>query len=134
MLRVTIDSNVYISAFQFGGEPLRLLMLAAESRIEVAISSHIIEEVTRTLREKFGWPEDRVENARGAMSRLARLVTPLQALAVIKEDPADNRILECAAAAGSEYIVTGDKDLHRLKQYENVRIVKVSEVLKTVDG
>ena len=32
-------------------------------------------------------------------------------LDVIREDPADNRILECAVAAGSDYIVTGDKVL-----------------------
>ena len=66
------------------------------------------------------------------MNRLARLVAPLQAVDVIKEDPADNRILECAAAAGSAYIVTGDKDLHRLGRYETVRVVKVGELLKII--
>ncbi len=42
---------------------------------------------------------------------------PTQTLDVIKEDPDDNRILECAAAAKSDYIVTDDKDLLRLGKY-----------------
>jgi predicted nucleic acid-binding protein len=44
----------------------------------------------------------------------ARVVTPTHTLDVIKEDPADDRILECAVEAGSEYLVSRDKDLHRL--------------------
>ena len=91
---------------------------------------YVVEVVTRTLRDKFDWPENRLDQVREIMSKVARLVTPSQTLDVVKEDPADNRILECAVAAGSEYIATGDKDLHRLGRYESVRIVKVSELLK----
>ena len=64
MIRVTADSNIYISAFQFRGTPLQFLVLAAEQSIDLAVSGHIIEEVTRTLRVKFEWPEDRIEGAR----------------------------------------------------------------------
>lgn len=46
-------------------------------------------------------------------------------LDVVTEDPADNRILECAVTAGSDYIVTGDKDLPRLGTYDaNESLVK----------
>jgi predicted nucleic acid-binding protein len=59
---------------------------------------------------------------------------PSQALTVISEDPDDNRILECAVQAGSEYIVSGDKDLHRLDHYANARVVKVADMLDVVQG
>jgi predicted nucleic acid-binding protein len=48
----------------------------------------------------------------------------------VKEDPGDNRILECALEAGSEFIATSDKDLLRLGEYNDVRIVTVSELLR----
>ena len=64
----------------------------------------------------------------------ARRVSPSQTLNVIKEDEPDNRILECAAEAGSEYIVSGDQDLHRLGQYGNARAVKVADMLDIVQG
>ena len=134
MIHATADSNIYISAFQFGGTPLQLLTLAAEGRIDLTISDHIVEEVTRTLREKFDWPEDRIEQVQRIMERIARRVAPFQTLNVIKEDPDDNRILECAVEGGSEYIVSGDKDLHRLGQYGNARVVKVADMLDVVQG
>ena len=111
-----------------------MLTLAAEGRIDLAISDHIVEEVTRTLREKFDWPEDRIAQVQRIMGRIARRVAPSQTLNVIKEDPDDNRILECAAEAESEYIVSGDKDLHRLGQYGNARVVKVADMLNLVQG
>jgi uncharacterized protein len=41
-------------------------------------------------------------------------------------------VLECAVSAGSDYIVTGDKDLLRLRQYAGIRIVSVSDFLDMV--
>ena len=134
MFRVTADSNIYISAFQFRGTPLRLLTLAAEGKIDLAISDRIVEEVIRTLRQKFDWPEDRIGQAQRIMGCIARRVVPSQTLHVIKEDPDDDRILECAAESESDYIVSGDKDLHRLGQYGNARVIKVADMLDVVLG
>ncbi len=61
MHRVTGGSNIYISALQFRGTPEALLTLAAQRKIDLVISDHILEEVTRTLREKFYWPEERID-------------------------------------------------------------------------
>lgn len=134
MFRVTADSNIYVSAFQFRGTPLKLLTLAAERKIDLAISDHIVDEATRTLRQKFDWPEDRIVEARRIMGRIARRVVPSRSLSVIKEDPDDDRILECAAEAESDYIVSGDKDLHRLGHYGNARVIKVADMLDVVLG
>ena len=46
------------------------------------------------------------------------------------QDPDDDRILECATAANSEYIVSEDKDLLRLGQYRSTRIVNVELILE----
>ena len=87
MIRVTADSNIYISAFHFRGTPDRLLILAAERKIDLAISDHIVEEVTRTLSEKFAWPEDRVGWARRIMRGIARRVVPSLTINAIKTIP-----------------------------------------------
>jgi hypothetical protein len=49
----------------------------------------------------------------GLVCDAARVVTPAVQLDVIKEDRLDNRIPECAVSGGSDYTVTGDKDLPR---------------------
>jgi predicted nucleic acid-binding protein len=38
-------------------------------------------------------------------------------LAYDKSDSDDNKIVECAVAAGSDYLVTGDKDILSLGSY-----------------
>jgi predicted nucleic acid-binding protein len=53
--RVTLDSTIYLSALVFGGKPMRLLEMAVEGEIEVAIADPIIEEVRRNLQQKFGF-------------------------------------------------------------------------------
>ena len=134
MPRATLDTNIYVSALVYGGTPLRLLHLAIDGDLEVAISQPILDETLRILREKFGWSRERLKLAEALIVGFARQVSPSQTLNVIKEDETDNRILECAAEAGSEFIVSGDKDLHRLEQHGNVRVIKVADMLDIIQG
>jgi predicted nucleic acid-binding protein len=60
----------------------------------------------------------------------ARIVAPAEALDVVKDDPDDNKILECAVAAGADAVVTGDKHLLRLGEYAGIRIFGVRELLE----
>lgn len=46
------------------------------------------------------------------------------------DDPDDDRILECAVAAGAQVLVSGDKHLLRLGAFEGIRIVPVAEFLE----
>lgn len=48
---------------------------------------------------------------------------------MVKDDPTDNRILECAAAARSDYIVTGDSHLLRVKTFRDMPILRVANFL-----
>jgi predicted nucleic acid-binding protein len=48
---------------------------------------------------------------------------------VLRDDP-DNRILECAAAARADLIVTGDEALLALGAFEGVRIVRLADYLR----
>jgi putative PIN family toxin of toxin-antitoxin system len=131
VIRVTADTNVLVSGLNFlRGKPFQLLQLAQAGRINLAISGAILEEVADVLSRKFGWPAEDIAEARRRLQSMARTVTPSVQLNVIKEDPPDNRILECAVSAGSDYIVSGDQDLLRLERYDSIRIVNVSDFLK----
>ena len=61
MIKVTADTNIYLSALNFGGKPQQLLELARAGKIELAISNAIITEMSRILYNKFHW--DRVDVA-----------------------------------------------------------------------
>jgi putative PIN family toxin of toxin-antitoxin system len=108
---------------------LQLLELARAGKIRLTVSKAIRDEIGGVLARKFDWPHDDVADARKWITEIARTATPAVQLDVIKEDPADNRILECAVAAGSDYIVSGDNDLLRLGWYDGIKILSVSDFL-----
>jgi uncharacterized protein len=103
VLRVTCDTNIYISGLNFPGNPRRILKLAEAGAFLLAITQAILDEISIVLRrDKFGWPEEEVQRALHLISHSTERVEPLQQIEVITEDPSDNRILECAVASRSE--------------------------------
>lgn len=132
MRSVTADSNIWVSAFGYGGKPRRLIEMADAGEIRIDISEFIIDEVLRTLRSKFEWSAERLQEAADQMKAIATKVAPSRTVDVLKEDPTDNRILECAAQAKSEYLVTGDRALLRFGSFEDIRIMKVADFLEIV--
>ena len=61
--------------------------------------------------------------------RRAPMVSPTTAVTVCR-DPDDNKFLEAAIAAGAAYLVTSDKDLRDLGEYEGVKIRLPVEFLR----
>lgn len=111
-----------------------MIDMAEAGEVRLAISDDIIKEVRRVLRGKFHWSTEALEDLEGEVRRFAEHVKPSQAVEVIRDDPSDNRILECAAAANSDFIVSGDQHLLRLGHHGNARIVKVSEFIELARG
>lgn len=111
----------------------RAYLLARRGVVELHVSTFIIGEVGRILREKFGWEEGRVDRASAQIRRVAREVhEPEESVAEIEADPTDNRILECAVAAGVDLIVTGDKKhLLPLGSFRRIKIVSLREFLSS---
>jgi uncharacterized protein len=111
-----------------------LLDLARSGTVRLAVSDSILDEIADVLGRKFGWPQEDIEDAKLQIGGFAQKVTPTVMLDVVKDDPDDNRILECALTAGSEYVITGDKDLLRLGSYSSIRILSVADFLVVARG
>jgi putative PIN family toxin of toxin-antitoxin system len=90
---ITLDTNIYVSALQYGGMPMELLQRALNGDVEIAISQAILDETLRVPGQKFDWSVDDLSAGRNLILSFARMVEPQQAIHVITEDPTDNRIL-----------------------------------------
>lgn len=134
MRRVTADSNIYISALNFGGKPLQVVELARAGQIELAISDAIITEMSRILHHKFYWKPEDIDDAVEQILRFTRYLRVDYTLDVVPTDPDDNRVLECALKAGSDTVVTGDTDLLVMGSFRGIRIQRASDFLATLQA
>jgi putative PIN family toxin of toxin-antitoxin system len=128
MLRVVIDTNVIISALNFGGNPKAVLELARKRRICNTTSPFIINEIERVLTRKFGWQMEVTREIINDIQGFSHIVNPPETIALIK-NLSDNRILECAVAGGADYLISGDHHLTDLKTFGTINIVTPTEFL-----
>jgi putative PIN family toxin of toxin-antitoxin system len=126
--RVVFDTNIFLSAFTFGGKPEVVFEMARAGRIQLIVSTSILGELASILKSKFVWDEEDIREALMVGGRHAELVKPGIRLRVL-EDDADNRVLECAVEGHAEWIISGDHPLLSLKEFRGIPIVRVSDFL-----
>ena len=129
--KATLDTNILISALGWRGNPHRVLQKVVDGEIELFISTEQFEELARVLDyPKFDFTEEQKVRFKALILAIANIVEPKRRLDIVKEDPSDNRILECALVADVDFVISGDEHLLSLGQVERIKIVKANEFLK----
>jgi putative PIN family toxin of toxin-antitoxin system len=125
---VVFDTNIYISAFQYGGISVAV-MRQAFLFDDLVVCEEIGTEIVRVMQNKFR--REPVETARLLADawRQARFVTISGSLTGVCRDANDDFILECAILGQAGIIVTGDEDLLSIDNYEGIRIMTPRQYL-----
>ena len=131
---IVCDTNVLISATLFPGSPPdEVIQLAREGFIDLASSPEILSEFKRVLREKFNTPKEEIKEITECIEGIAVIVKPIRKINLIKQDPTDNKILECALKAEADYIISGDtKHLQPLKEFQGIPILSPAKFLAAI--
>ena len=61
---------------------------------------------------------------------LSSLVDVTESVHAIPEDPSDNHVLACAKKAGAQIVISGDRHLLQLGNYDDVRILTASRFIE----
>ena len=112
MAKIVIDANVIISA-AFGGKPLEAVIRAMEDH-EVYLSEPIERELRGVIsglskkmsRDQMGFLEEKIQQLLN-LGRKVSVSTPV----TLSRDAEDGHYLSLCKEAGSEFLITGDKDL-----------------------
>jgi putative PIN family toxin of toxin-antitoxin system len=132
--KVVLDTNVWVSILLSGSLSEAFVPLIETRAIDVYLSYALLRELARVLT----YPRiARLLRAAGvshqaalaSVIRSASLMRPRLSIRTIKEDPADDKVLECAIASGSKVIITGDRHLLGLKEYRGIKILRPKEFL-----
>jgi putative PIN family toxin of toxin-antitoxin system len=129
---VTLDSGIYISAFEYDGVPEDALTYAA-TLDELLICTQIEDEVVRVMHDKFHRDLEDVRELLADTIPNALRVIVTGKLSGICRDPNDDFILECAETGKADLIVTGDKDLLSLKMYGTIKILTPRQYLENAE-
>ena len=130
-MKVTVDTNFLISSTQWDYSVAhKLLKKFILSDAEIFTTQDILDETAEVLERDFEYSTNEAKNIIGKILLFAKLIETKQKINVIKEDPDDNKIIECAIESSSDYIITYDKHLLKLKEYKGIKIITPEEFNK----
>lgn len=122
-MKLVFDSNIFIAAFLAKGLASDIVKLGESGKLQIYASREILDEVKEKLIEKAKLDRSYVDELIQHLEQAVLIVKPRRKLQVIKADPEDNKILECAVEAKANLIISMDKHLIKLKSYGTIGIV-----------
>lgn len=131
MLRVVVDTNVYISAIFWGGKPRRVIDLGRDGKIQIFTSEDIEQEILDKLTTKFGLNSDDAGRVMADFSTFTKPIRVSRRIHVVTDDSDDDKFIECAVECGAEFIISGDKHLLKMKRYKGIDIINAATFLKS---
>lgn len=137
MLKVVIDSNIWISALLVAqGKSRELINLFDSGAFVVSYPAWLVDEIRKTAckpRLAIRIRPNDLLNLIALIEQQGILVEPADVVPVSR-DPKDDVFLACAHASRSDYLVSGDEDLLVLDEYLGTKIVTVSQFLEILSN
>jgi putative PIN family toxin of toxin-antitoxin system len=137
MLRVVIDTNLLVSYALAKGEILSRLIDHWERGTFVYLTSPpIVEELKEVLQRPYlrakmaADPQPLIDIVEADTEQMPGELS----LKGICRDPKDDIFISCAVEGNADYIVTGDKDLLDLGEYQGVKIIRAREFVIVLDA
>jgi uncharacterized protein len=129
-MNVVIDTNIFVSSF-FGGNPRNIIDLWKHEKITLCLSKAVLDEYIDVLCRIGLKNEYELEELLSLFSRgfniLFTIKTPK--IQIIKNDPDDDKFIECAMALKADAVITGDREVLAVKEYAGIRILTPQQFL-----
>jgi putative PIN family toxin of toxin-antitoxin system len=129
--KIVVDTNNLISALGWEGKSRDLIRKIINKEYELIISIKQVIELKRVMNyPKFKFTEEQKNKFLGILFEIVTVIDTKLNLNIVKDDPDDNMLIECAVEGNADYIISGDEHLKKLKQFKNIKIVSVNDFLK----
>jgi putative PIN family toxin of toxin-antitoxin system len=137
---VVIDTNVFVSAFlSSAGIPARIVEHWQRQDFEVVVTAALVQEYERSLNyphvaRRHGMGPEEIAQIVAGVAQFSVVVQVGDSIAVVADDPDDDKIIACALAGEADYIVSGDAHLLDLEKYGDVQILSPRMFLLVLRG
>jgi putative PIN family toxin of toxin-antitoxin system len=130
--RAVLDANTLVSGL-LGGTATKVIKQWRDGAFILIVSEEIMAEYEEVLtRPKFKLPEWVVQELLGYIREHAEWVTPNRQIQAVDRAPSDNKFLEAAVSGYVNWLVSGDKDLLDLGEFEGIPVIPSCEFLHLV--
>jgi putative PIN family toxin of toxin-antitoxin system len=133
-VKLVLDSSVLIAAAISRAGVCAELLEDVLTHHELVISDFILDEVGEKLREKFKFPEGEIGQLLRFLKKAAITVTPTEIGSGVCRDPEDLPVLGTAVAGVVDLLITVDKDLLALSNFQGIAIIKPGEFWRRTTG
>jgi putative PIN family toxin of toxin-antitoxin system len=127
-MKIVFDTNVILSALLSQGLSFRVLDICVDAH-RLFISDFILSEVSEKLRVKFGVPKKEEDKAMKLLKEMFHKVNPKGEPPDLCKDKDDNAILHLAQFIQARYLITGDKELLKMKRTQKTQIISPREFM-----
>ena len=124
-LKIVPDTSFYIAAALKNGFARSYLIGRGTKflKYELYSSDAILVELQNKLEsDKFGFDRQMIVSMIQQIRKIVMIVYPKEKI-IASRDPNDNKILECAKEAKADIIISFDKDLLTLNEYDGIKII-----------
>lgn len=125
-MKILLDTNVLIAAFVARGYCHELFENCVRQHTLIT-SEFILDEFQEKLAQKFKYQAAEINLALDLLRGRMIVVIPAKLEQPICRDADDDNVLAAALAGNCDCIITGDKDLLILKQYQQVTILSPND-------
>ncbi len=130
-MRVVLDTNVFISGIHWTGASGKIINAWIDDRFELISSEEILQELAKTLLNfKRPLSQEDILHWISLIAAKAIIVIPTIDFNAVKADPDDNKFVNVAVEGNADYIVSQDRDLLDIKEFQSINIVHPEDFLK----
>lgn len=130
-MRAVLDTNVFISGiFWEGNFCSQIIDKLKKGRFQLVSSLNIVEELVETFRHfKISMDEELIEEWKNIIIESSVMVDPIVAIKAVNDDPDDDKFVEAAVYGEADIIVSQDKHLLKLREYNKIKILRPEEAV-----
>ena len=135
-MRIVLDTNCLIQSIPARSRYHKVWQSLVEGRNILCVSNEIISEYMEILQRLTDFETAEVVIKTIVNSPFVEFVSPYYRFELIKQDPDDNKFVDCAIAASARYIVTNDHHYDVLKEipFPHVDIISIADFIQQLES
>lgn len=131
-MKVVFDTNIFISGFLTATGTSQHIFSLALKRHTIILSPYILDELLKKLCTKLNFPAVEANDLIRFLKNKTHILDVAPNPKIQFKDKKDIPILSLAQASGAHYLITGDKELLKLKKIGTTLILSAREAFEVL--